>query len=245
MPSMARLSEPLPPIRILVADQAEAEARFAQAVSAYWHDCELFPARDADTAWAQFGETSPDLVVLDAQLPGDQRFGLLARLRDRSDGPMVVTARAATDLTELQAFAAGADDFLRQPYSERLLLARLQALLRRTQRALPARVSPDFELGGLAVWYRPPRVSLEGRTVPLTPLEYRVLRALTRWPGRVLPTGLIIREAWGVEGAASLPDLKVILSRVRQKIDPAHTRIRTHRGIGYELVRPTPTPAPA
>jgi DNA-binding response OmpR family regulator len=242
---MARSTRIDVPLHLLVANARLSAAALAHAVAAHWQGCEVHVARDAESTWREFTEFDPELVVLARELPGAPSLELLRRMREISDVPILVTAEGADDLAEIRALTEGADDFLREPYADRVLLARIQALLRRTQLGLPSQSEPDFELDGLQLWYDPPRSCVDGRAVHLTATEFRLLQVLALRPGRVLPAEFLLAQVWGADGQATTRDLKVMLSRVRQKVDPQQRRIRTHRHLGYQLLVPTGLPVPS
>ena len=179
----------------------------------------------------------PDLVLLDLRLPGGMDgFEICRRIREFSMVPVVMLTASAREEEKLAGFDAGADDYITKPFSARELLARVRAVLRRTQ---VKQDSPAvIEVGELTINLASQRVSVAGEPVHLTPTEYRLLLALARQPDRVMTHTALLTEVWGIEYRDEVDYLRTYIRYLRQKLepDPAHPRyLITRPGVGYSL----------
>lgn len=217
----------------------EDEARLVRLIETVLH---AFHYRTvAATDGAQALETaaikSPDLILLDLRLPGElDGFEVCRRVREFSSVPIIMLTARAQEVDKLRGFELGADDYITKPFSAKELLARVQAVLRRTQ--TPAGAPARLEIGALAIDPASRRVSVEGRAVHLTPTEYRLLLALARHRGRVIPHPDLLTEVWGPEYRDEVEYLRTYMRYLRQKLeaDPANPRLLlTAPGVGYLL----------
>ena len=193
-------------------------------------------APDGPSALEAFAAETPDLVILDVNMPRLDGFEVLRRIRaaGSSTPVLMLTVRAAEE-DQVKGLDLGADDYLAKPFSPRTLLARVRALLRRAglEKAAPATagaVSLDPELQTASVDAAAP--------VRLTNLEFRLLQLLVANAGRPLTPEKITSHVWGWRGAGDRQILKQLVHRLRLKIerDPAHPeRIETVAGVGYRL----------
>lgn len=221
---------------ILVVEDETRLIRLIQAILRT-ADYRVLSATDAESALETFVLENPDLILLDLLLPGPMDgFGLCRRLREFSSVPIIMlTARAQED-NKLHGFALGADDYVTKPFSAKELLARVQAVLRRSQgfTAAPARLC----LGPLVIDLAAHRVTRDGEDIHLTPTEFRLLLALARQPDRVLHHQHLLTEVWGPEYQSEVEYLRTYIRYLRRKLepDPAHPRyLVTEPGVGYRL----------
>jgi two-component system KDP operon response regulator KdpE len=139
---------------------------------------------------------------------------------------------------KVQGLRLGADDYVTKPFGAQELLARVEAVLRRSQFAESAGSQPVFSCGGLTIDFAQRRVTLRGQEVKLSPTEYRLLHCLAANAGRVVVQEEILAKVWGPEYGAQYEGLRVYIHRLRQKIeaDPNEPKyILTHAGVGYML----------
>jgi two-component system KDP operon response regulator KdpE len=179
----------------------------------------------------------PDLVLLDLRLPGGMDgFEICRRIREFSMVPVVMLTASAREEEKLAGFDAGADDYITKPFSSRELLARVQAVLRRTQ---VRQDSPAvIEVGELTINLASQRVTVADEPVHLTPTEYRLLLALARQPDRVMTHTALLTEVWGAEYRDEVEYLRTYIRYLRQKLEPDPTNPRyliTRAGVGYSL----------
>ncbi len=192
-------------------------------------------AADAKTARAVFDAESPDLAILDINLPDGNGFDVCAAIRERSRIPVMMLTARGEEEDLVRALDLGADDYLTKPFSPRTLLARVKALLRRagleSGGAMSAgRLSLDLEAHALRVGDAAP--------VKLTKLETRLLQILVANAGNVVSTERLLTHVWGHRGSGDRQLLKQLVHRLRQKIedDPSEPAyLRTESGAGYRL----------
>ncbi|HEV8578599.1 MAG TPA: response regulator transcription factor [Thermoanaerobaculia bacterium] len=192
-------------------------------------------AADGQEALAVFERESPNLVILDVNLPRLDGLEVCRRIRAGSRVPiMMLTVRSAEE-DQVRALDLGADDYLTKPFSPRTLLARVRALLRRVGEERPAPLvggdfTLDLELQSVSV--------RGGGPVRLTRLELRLLQLLLANAGHTLPTERLLAHVWGSRGAGDRQLLKQLVHRLRQKIETNAAEPRylvTVAGVGYEL----------
>ncbi|WP_395699886.1 response regulator [Aquabacterium sp.] len=177
------------------------------------------------------GETEPfDAVVLDLGLPMLDGLTVLQRWRaaGRTMPVLILTARDRWH-EKVTAIDAGADDYLTKPFHTEELLARLRALIRRAQGA----ASPLLQCGALTLDTRSSRVTMDGRPVTLTSLEYRLLAYLMHRPGRVVSRTELTEHLYAQDFDRDSNTIEVFIARLRRKLPP--DTIETVRGLGYRL----------
>jgi two-component system KDP operon response regulator KdpE len=229
------------PLRLLIADDAQDVAEVvAFAARMTWSDCRVTTAASGEEALQHFAAETPDLVVLDIEMPPPDGFEVCRRIRQVSPVPiLMLTVRNAT-IDKVRALDLGADDFLTKPFDHLELIARLRALVRRSQ-APPVAAAPEFVAGDLTISFERRSVQVRGEEVKLTPTEFRLLEELVRHAGIVLTHQVLLDRVWGAEWIGDPNYLKVFVRRLRQKLgDDAENPkyIQTEWGIGYRFVPP-------
>jgi two-component system alkaline phosphatase synthesis response regulator PhoP len=181
-------------------------------------------------------ESHPELIVLDLMLPGISGLDVCRTLRAESDVPIIMLTALTTDDDRLTGLDLGADDYVTKPFSPRELAARVRAVLRR----LPGERGPEkIEHGALTVNYLKHEAFLEGKPLNLTPIEFKVLGALVKEPGRVFSRAQIIEKALGddFDGFDRTIDVHILKLRRKLEPDPHNPRyIKTIYGAGYKLL---------
>jgi DNA-binding response OmpR family regulator len=226
---------------LVVEDEVDLANTLAYHLKRGGYDCRL--AGDGQTALAEAQRQPPDLIVLDRMLP--RLSGDDVAMRLRSDPrtariPILMLTAKAEESDELVGFALGADDYVRKPFSTKLLLARIQALLRREQ-ALHE-TADVLTAGPLVLDRGRHEVTLAGRALTLTAMEFRLLGALMAARGRVLSRSQLIDAALGTGVAVTDRTIDVHVAALRKKLKPAHDWLHTIRGVGYAFRAPTPEP---
>ncbi|MDH4335226.1 MAG: response regulator transcription factor [Chloroflexota bacterium] len=196
-------------------------------------------AADGEGALAQVARSRPDIVLLDVMLPGLDGFEVCRRIRETSDVPILLLTARSGDPDKVIGLDIGADDYVVKPFSPRELMARLRALLRRRKNPVGTTeailVSGPLEVDAGAVEAR-----LNGRTLDLTPFEFRLLHALMLRPGRVLSRDDLIDALHGNDDPGIIDrTIDVHLGRLRRKLgDPAAAPrfVATVRTVGYKFV---------
>ncbi len=210
-----------------------------------WQDSEVIPAADGDAGLRAFYEHDPDIVVLDVAMPGKTGFEVLQEIRRVSDIPVIMLTARGEEMDQVRGLELGADDYVVKPFSHLALLARIKAVLRRAELPPPVRALPDFVAGDLEINFQNHQVTLKGEPVRLTPVEYKLLYHLVRNVGRLMPHQVLLDRVWGDSYGATTDYLKVFVSRLRAKIEPAEGPhfIETERGLGYRFIRSKPSEA--
>jgi DNA-binding response OmpR family regulator len=195
-------------------------------------------ARDGQEALRAFFEERPDLVLLDVQMPVLDGWKTLERIRELSDVPVVMLTAKTTELEKTRGLRGGADDYVTKPFGRQELLARVDALLRRTGgRTLAPEVYSD---AFVTIDFAQRTVTARGEPVQLTPLEFRLVTAFVRHPNQVLTHEQLLELVWGDEGA-SRDQVKLYVGYLRKKLAPDapdSAPIETRRGFGYSYRPP-------
>jgi DNA-binding response OmpR family regulator len=203
------------------------------------HEAEV--ASDGTAGLIRARTRSHDLIVLDLMLPGLDGFRMLEALRQEGVvTPVLVLTARGDEADKVRGLRGGADDYVTKPFALRELLARVEALLRRTRAAtgMPAPPVAGFRFGDVAVDPATRSVTRAGRSVPLRPKEYDLLDALLRRGGGVVGRGQLLREVWGYHESVLSRTLDTHVGELRRKLepDPAAPRyILTVRKTGYRL----------
>lgn len=179
----------------------------------------------------------PDVVLLDLGLPDLDGLQVTRRLREWAGMPIVVLSARGRESDKVAALDAGADDYLTKPFGTAELLARLRVALRHAAR-VAGEAAPVVEVAGLRIDLGARRVTVEGREVRLTPLEFKLLFTLARHAGRVLTHRQLLREVWGPGSEGQAHNVRVFMAQLRRKVeaDPARPRwLLTEQGVGYRL----------
>jgi DNA-binding response OmpR family regulator len=185
---------------------------------------------------------SPDLVMVDSSLPDVDILELVSQIREFSDVPLIILFEAATDMDRARGLEMGADEYINKPFSPIELLARVKALLRRTQ-GFGFKPERFISIGGeLTINNDTHEVLLSaGKRVKLTPIEYHLLLELVRNNGRVLTHSNLVEKVWGSEDVCDQSYVKKYIYRLRSKLENDAGKpqmLLTERGIGYKFVRP-------
>ena len=182
------------------------------------------------------GRGGVDLVVLDVMMPGMDGFEVIKEIRRTSSVPVVMLTARGDELDRIVGLEIGADDYLGKPFNPRELLARMQAVLRRSATAPESQ--SRLVAGGLVVDPDRREVVLDGEVVPLTTTEVEILRTLVASAGRVIPRERLMELARGEDFAAFDRSVDVHVSHIRKKLgdDPKTPRyVKTVRGVGYTV----------
>lgn len=193
---------------------------------------------DNGTAALQTVETAqPDLVVLDVMLPGVDGFEVCRRLRAQNNrvAILMLTARD-DDFDKILGLELGADDYMTKPFNPRELVARVKAILRRSERASSDAISEPLRLGDLLIDPARREVRANGGLVDLRTQEFEVLLVLARHPGQVFSREKLLDLAWGYDFYGQTRTVDVHIAQIRRKLAASQARIETVTGIGYKLV---------
>ena len=192
-------------------------------------------AFDGPEALTEFVRTAPDLVLLDLMLPGMDGLEVCRQVQSQRPVPVLMLTARVDETDVLVGLGVGADDYVTKPFRMREVVARVQALLRRVDRAaeLASAAPPALRVGDLVVDRAARQVSLAGEAVHLTPLEFDLLAVLAESPGTVHPREALMEEVWGWADARGTRTLDSHVKSLRAKIGAG--RVRTAHGVGYAL----------
>jgi two-component system, OmpR family, KDP operon response regulator KdpE len=181
----------------------------------------------------------PDVIILDLTLPDLDGIEICRQLREWSQVPIIVLSVRGGDADKVKALELGADDYLTKPFSMAELIVRVRVALRH---AAHTSGSSDnlarFQSGGLVLDFERRQVSVDGKEIHLTPIEYDLMKYLAINAGRVLTHRAILRAVWGPAYEQEIHYLRVFFNLLRRKIEPDPSRPRyllTELGIGYRL----------
>jgi two-component system, OmpR family, alkaline phosphatase synthesis response regulator PhoP len=196
----------------------------------------VLTAYNGNDALQMTRENHPDLIVLDLMLPGINGLDVCRTLRKESEVPIIMLTALTTDDDRLTGLNCGADDYMTKPFSPRELAARVRAVLRR----LPGERGPERIMhGNLAVDFMKHEAYIESKPLNLTPIEFKILGALVKEPGRVFSRAQIIESALGQDFDSFDRTIDVHILKLRRKLepDPHHPKyIKTIYGAGYKLL---------
>jgi DNA-binding response OmpR family regulator len=223
---------------VLVADD---EARIRDILQSYL-EADGFAvalAADGEEALRQARERRPDVVVLDVMMPGMDGIEVLRQLRSESDVYVIMLTAKSDEVDKLVGLSVGADDYVTKPFSPREVVARVRAVLRR-QRVNGAPADGDrLEFGDLVIDTARREVERHGEPVVLSTLEFDLLVALARSPGRVLSRTELLQQVWGWDFYGDERVVDVHIRSIRRALgDRADSPelIGTVRGVGYKFL---------
>lgn len=202
---------------------------------------EILAASDGQQALELIEANMPDLILLDVMMPRLDGFSVLERVREFSSTPVIMLTARGQDQDKIRGLDLGADDYLTKPFSVDELLARVRAVLRRSQLQsgeVGHGASAHLNIGEMTVDLAQHQVMMRGAEAPLTPIEYRLLAYLAQNAGRVVTQDLLLEHVWGAEYVGESHLLQVNVNRLRHKIERDAARpvyILTKPGIGYLL----------
>ena len=225
--------------RIVVADD---ETHIRDVVRGYLEaeGFDVVLAADGTEALKAARESRPDLVVLDVTMPGIDGLEVLRQLRTESDVYVIMLTARTEEVDKLVGLAVGADDYVTKPFSPRELVARIKAVLRRGGRGMPvATDSERLTFDGLTIDLARREVTRTDALVELSALEFDLLVALARAPGRVLTRRQLLEQVWGFDFFGDERVVDVHIRSIRKALgDPAEAPqlVGTVRGVGYRFV---------
>jgi DNA-binding response OmpR family regulator len=191
-------------------------------------------ATDGDQALAMADDA--DLVVLDLMLPNVDGLEVCRRLRERRNIPIIMLSAKAEETDKLVGLGVGADDYVVKPFSPRELVARVQAVLRRSAQHLPT--DDVIRVGDLRINTKTRSAERRGEVLNLTAREFDLLTFLAKSPGQVFSREQILDNVWDFHFGGDLSTVTVHVRRLREKVEPNPVRpqyIKTVWGVGYKL----------
>jgi len=219
--------------RVLVIDDSEVERAFV-ADRLVRGGYEVILASGGREGLRRLYETQPDLVLLDVVMPELDGWKTLELIRDLAEVPVIMLTARNAEIERVRGLRGGADDYLGKPFGPAELLARMEAVLRRA--ATPAQMRELWDDGEVRIDFATREVTVRGEQVVLTPLEFRLLAAITQHAGQVLSQEQLVELVWLDSQGTSLQQVKLYVGYLRRKIeqDPGSPElIETVRGFGY------------
>jgi len=225
-------------LKILVIDDNEQIRRSLRAI---------FTAKGYQVVLAESGEEGltaaveelPDLVTLDLSMPGMTGFAVCEALRQWYTNPIIVISVLEREADIITALKMGADDYITKPYSIGVLLARVEAHLRRVETTRTPLLPKQFSTGRFLMDYEQHRVFLDDCEIELTPTEFNILTLLTRHPNCVVTNQMILTQVWKESDYATTQNLRVHMSNLRRKLMPTPESpqiLSTEFGVGFRFV---------
>jgi DNA-binding response OmpR family regulator len=200
---------------------------------------EVVQASDGREALARFGETAFDLVVLDVMLPRMDGLEVCRRLRARSSVPIIMLTAKAEEIDKVLGLELGADDYITKPFSVREFRSRVKAVLRRAALThTEEQFEEPIEAGELHIDFEKRLVEVRGQAVRLTYVEFEILAALARAPGRVFSRTMLLERVWGDAAYRDPRTIDVHIRHLREKLEAEPKTpelILTVRGVGYRF----------
>lgn len=221
---------------LIVEDQAHMR-RFLRTTLMH-NGFDALEASDGRQALVQATAGQPQLILLDLGLPDIDGLEVIARLRERSDVPIIVISARHDEYQKVEALDLGANDYVTKPFGAAELLARIRVALRSGILPSAAANSRVFVLGDLRIDFENRTVNLAGREVHLTPTEYKLLGVLVERQGRAVGHGELLREVWGPDASEELEYLRTFMRQLRYKLEPEPSQPRyllTIPRVGYRL----------
>ncbi len=224
--------------RILVVEDDAAILR-GLADNLKFESYDVLTATDGETGYQLSREKKPDLIVLDLMLPRMSGYEVCRKLRaEGATMPILMLTARGEEADRVLGLDLGADDYVTKPFSVRELLARVRALLRRTQAAVPA-AADEVTFGDVVLNFRSYEATKGDRPLQLTRKEFGMLRLLTSRAGEVVTRDELLNEVWGFENYPTTRTVDNHVASVRAKIEDSSSEPRhllTVHGVGYKFV---------
>lgn len=224
---------------ILIVEDDERICNFMSAILTA-NNYQIIKTYKGNEAISLTASHSPDLILLDLGLPDLDGIAVLKTIRQWTEVPVIVVSARGLEREKVEALDLGADDYLTKPFGTSELLARIRTGLRHSQRILSGSQSelPNIVVSDLEINYGKRRVSIAGKEIHLTPIEYKIIVLLSKNIGKVLTHDSIIKEVWGPY-TNEVQALRVNMANIRRKleINPAEPKyIVTEVGVGYRMI---------
>ena len=225
---------------LIIDDEPDIRRAVSLTINLQEPTWDVLTASGGEEGLIALDQHSPDVVLLDLQMPDLHGFDVLKRIRSFSEVPVIILTVQNDELDKVRGLQLGADDYIVKPFGHLELMARLRSVLRRAACLMGSSEIP-FVVEDLRIEWNQHQVFLHGQPVRLTHTEYRLLELLARNAGRILSDDALLSGVWGPE-AVDQPDyLKTYIYRLRSKLEENPTRPRyllTERGEGYWIPHP-------
>jgi len=201
-----------------------------------WPDAQVISSITGKQGVFLVKSESPDIIILDLNLPDISGFEVLKQIRETSSVPIIILTVRSDDEDMLKGLEGGADDYIIKPFNYMTLLARVKAVLRRTE-SIPFTGKHDNVVNArLKIDFVNQKVRVDNRPVKLTPVEYRLLAVLAKNRDKMVPYHTITEEVWGKGYSGDTENIRICVRRLRKKLhDSPPDMILNKRGLGYML----------
>ncbi|EKE9666808.1 response regulator transcription factor [Listeria innocua] len=206
---------------------------------------DVYCAYNGDEALELVEEVQPDLILLDIMLPGRDGIEVCREVRKKYDMPIIMVTAKDSEIDKVIGLELGADDYVTKPFSNRELIARVKANLRRhsqvSSNAAEEEENSELEIGSLIIHPDAYVASKRGETIELTHREFELLHYLAKHMGQVMTREHLLQTVWGYDYFGDVRTVDVTVRRLREKIEdnPSHPAwLVTRRGVGYYLRNP-------
>ena len=218
--------------RILIVEDDEIIARSLKKHLESW-DYDVVCVEDFSDIMKEFAGAAPQLVLMDIKLPFYNGYHWCSRIREMSKVPVIFVSSASDNMNIVMAMSMGADDFIAKPFDGSVLMAKIQALLRRSYDFAPG--MPIIEHRGAILNTDDNSLSYNGKSIALTKNEYRILLCLMQSRGKVVSREKLMEKLWETDSFVDENTLTVNVNRLRKKLEAAGLSefIRTRFGVGY------------
>lgn len=190
---------------------------------------EILEASDGKEALEIYDKEHPDLILLDVMMPGYDGWTVCREIRRESTVPIMMLTAKGEEIDQLFAYDLGADEYITKPFSPKILVAKIKALLRRSQNEQETHEADD----GVAIDRDARQVVLDGKNVDLSPTEYKLLNYLMSNTGKALSRRQILNQVWNYDYYGDVRTVDTHINRLRIKLGDKGRYIRTVRGYGY------------
>jgi len=221
---------------LIIEDERKIIDAVRVAFEFRWQDAELVECTTGKEGIKMVKKESPDIVILDLNLPDINGFEVLKEIRRFSSLPVIILTVRSDDEDMLKGLEFGADDYIVKPFNYMNLLARIKAVLRRTE-AIPFTGDHNNAVNSrLIIDFVNQKVKVDNRPVNLTPVEYRLLTLLVKNKDQIVSYNLITDEVWGKDYSGDNENIRIFIRRLRGKLlDNPPNMIINKRGTGYML----------
>lgn len=215
--------------KILIADD---EQLMRQLVADFLQPegYEILEAADGKEALQLYHEQHPNLVLLDVMMPGYDGWTVCREIRRESSVPIMMLTAKGEEIDQLFAYDLGVDEYITKPFSPKILVAKIKALLRRTQKEETEQIAAA---DGVSIDQDARQVVLDGKNIDLSPTEYKLLTYLVTNAGKALSRRQILNKVWNYDYYGDLRTVDTHINRLRIKLGDKGRYIQTVRGYGY------------
>jgi len=221
---------------LVIEDEKSIIDAIDVALEFRWPDAKLIASTTGKKGVELVRKESPDIVILDLNLPDISGFDVLKEIREFSAIPVIILTVRSDDEDMMKGLEGGADDYIIKPFNYMTLLARVKAVLRRTE-AIPFVGNHNNVVNArLKIDFVNQKVKVDNRLVKLTPVEYQLLALLIKNRDKVVPYDRIMSEVWGKDYSGETENIRICIRRLRKKLqDSPPNMIINKRGQGYML----------